>query len=75
MSKNSASREKDKSRKKEKKEKNLKNAPVSMLRLTHSGVGNACCAQAGVVGDQFGNTEAPWQHVEGARLVHSRKES
>lgn len=40
---------------------------VSTLRLTHTGLGTACCEQAGVEGVQFGNTDAPWQHVPGAR--------
>ena len=37
--------------------------------MTQTGVGDACCPQAGVEGVQFGSTEDPWQHVEGARLV------
>ena len=40
-----------------------------MSRLTQTGFGNPCCAQAGVEGVQFGNTADPWQHVAGARLV------
>lgn len=52
-----------------KKTETIKNSLVSTSRLTQTGVGDACCTQAGVEGVQFGSTEDPWQHVEGARLV------
>ena len=52
-----------------KKTETIKNSLVSTSRLTQTGVGDACCPQAGVEGVQFGSTEDPWQHVEGAMLV------
>ena len=52
-----------------KRKQKRKNVRVSTLRLTQTGLGTACCEHAGVDALQLGNTEAPWQHVPGARLV------